>query len=364
MKSKFWGIRVAERDGAPQFVMLANANDSSSCRLFDARSGALFSYNTSRGGGPYHTAYGSIFRESQELVPPPGINTSELVAGLPRHHLLFLQAQAGIEASPALASDPPPSGRGMLAGTQELINDALGLDVAFDTRTAALRLSESPVLLNAANLLDRLYERIVRNWDRSECRSTQLWRSFAKTDIAAHNASPEKTLEKAIAEWAPAWFNQIPAASGLLIGVEEKHRNVDLGHFVAPGHLELIELKAGPHADTPLKAAFEIVGYGLLYCFARAHRVPLALPRENRVLDARRVDLNVLAPREVYAGYRLKWLGTSLDVGFQQFSRRRFTGALEMNFRFESFADDFQWPGTPEYELPQFLERRTPVAWQ
>jgi hypothetical protein len=190
-----------------------------------------------------------------------------------------------------------------------------------------------------------------------------LWRSFAKTDIAAHNVSPEKTLEKAIAEWAPGWFNQIPTASGLLIDVEEKHRNVDLGHFVAPGHLELIELKTGPRTDTPLRAAFEIAGYGLLYCFARAHRVQLALPRENRILDARRVDLKVLAPCEVYTGYRLQWLGTSLDAGFQQFSRRRFTGALEMNFCFESFPDDFQWPGTPEYKLPEILERRTPVEW-
>lgn len=363
MKSKYWGHRVAEREGKSQFVMLANANSSSSCRLFDARSGAVISYNTSR-GGTYDASYGGIFRECQELVPPPGVKTSELTAGLPRHHLVVLQKQVGIEASAVLVSDPAPVGRGMLAGTRELIDAALGLGVAFDTRTAALQLSESPVSLNAAILFDQMYERIVRNWDRSECRSTQLWRSFAKPDIAAHNASPEKMLEKAIVEWASDWFNQIPAASGLLIGVEEKHRNVDLGHFVTPGHLELIELKAGPHADTPLKAAFEIVGYGLLYCFARAHRLQLALPRENRVLDARRVDLKVLAPRAVYAAYRLKWLGTSLDAGFQQFSRRRFTGALEMNFRFESFPDDFQWPGTPEYELPKFLERRTPVAWQ
>src|SRR5438132_9558299 len=155
MKSKFWGVRVAERDAPTQFVMLANANDSSSCRLFEARSGALISYNTSRRGGTYDSAYSSVFRESQELRPPPGVKTSELVAGLPRHHLLFLQAQAGIEASPALASDTPPSGRGMLAGTRELIDAALDLDVQFDTRTAALRLSGSPVLLNAANLLER-----------------------------------------------------------------------------------------------------------------------------------------------------------------------------------------------------------------
>jgi hypothetical protein len=363
MRAKFWGHCVGGRDGSPQFVMLANANGSSSCRLFDARSGASISYNTSR-GGTYDAAYGSILRDCrQELVPPPGVKTSELVVCLPRHHLVFLQSQVGIQESPALSPILPVAPRGMLAGTRELINAALGLDVAFDTKTAAQRLSASPISLDATTLLDRMYECVVRNWDRSECRSTQLWRSFAKADIAAHNASPEKMLEKAIAEWARDWFNQIPAASGLLIHVEEKHMNVDLGHFVAPGHLELIELKAGPHADTPLKAAFEIIGYGLLYCFARAHRVQLALPRGNRVLDAKRVDLKVLAPREVYAGYHFKWLGASLDAGLKQVSKRRFIGTMEMNFRFESFPDDFQWPGTRAYELPKFLDRRGDVTW-
>lgn len=362
MTSKFWGYRIRGRDGSPQFVMLANANNSSSCRLFDARSGGLISYNTSR-GGTYDAAYGSIFRECRPLTPPPGIKTSELDLCMPRHHLVFLQAQVGIEESPVPSPVLPVAPRGMLAGTRELIDEALGLDVAFDAKTAALTLSEAPVSLDAAILLDRLYQRIVQNWDRSKCRSTQLWRSFAKANIAAHNASPEKTLEKAIAEWARDWFNQIPAASGLLIHVEERHVNVDLGHFLAPGHLELIELKAGPHADTPLKAAFEIVGYGLLYCFARAHQVQLELPKGNRVLDAKRVDLKVLGPREVYAGYHFKWLETSLAEGFKQFSKRRFGGALEMNFRFESFPGDFQWPGTPAYEISKFLERRTDVAW-
>ena len=86
MKSKFWGHRLKEREGTPQFVMLANANDSSSCRLFDGRSGALITYTTSR-GGTYGAAYGSIFRDCKGLLPPPDVKTSELVAGLPRHHL-------------------------------------------------------------------------------------------------------------------------------------------------------------------------------------------------------------------------------------------------------------------------------------
>jgi hypothetical protein len=258
---------------------------------------------------------------------------------------------------------PRPQGEECSREHRSSSTPLLGLGVAFDSKTAAQRLSESPILLDAAALLDRMYGCVVRNWDRSQCRSTQLWRSVANTDVATHNSSPEKTLEKAIVEWARVWFNQIPAASGLLTHVEEKHRNVDLGHFVAPGHLELIELKAGPHADTPLKAAFEIAGYGLLYCFARAHRGPLALPRGNRVLDAKRVDLKVLAPREVYAGYRLDWLEKSFNEGFRQFSARHFRGELELTFGFESFPEDFQWPGAQGYELPGFLERRTDVAW-
>ena len=251
----------------------------------------------------------------------------------------------------------------MLTGKRELITDALGLDIGFETKTAARRFSESPIWLHSAVLLEGLYERIVRNWDGSACPSTQLWRAAANSKMSANNVSPEKTLEKAIANSVSGWLNQIPAASGLLRGIEERLRNVDLGHFVEPGHLELIELKAGLRSDTPLKAAFEVVGCGLLYRFAREHRLPLALATENRILEARRVDLKVLAPREVYKGYCLKWLGTSLNAGFQGFSRRHCNFALEMNFRFEVFADDFQWPGSPEDSLPGFLKRRTPQVW-
>ena len=112
-----------------------------------------------------------------------------------------------------------------------------------------------------------------------------------------------------------------------------------------------------------MKAAFEIAGYGLLYCFARAHRCHLALPEAHRVLDAGRVDLKVLGPVEVYARYSLGWLGLSLASGFQQFCRRRFTG-FEMRFLFESFPADFRWPGTEDFRLPELLERRVPVAWK
>lgn len=252
---------------------------------------------------------------------------------------------------------------GMLHGIDSLINSAFGLKRAYDCKTSALILSANPIALDGAALLQTLYEQIVSNWDGSKCRSRQLWRSIPKTAIAARNTSPEKTLEKAIVNWVPGWFNQIPTASGLLTAVEEKHRNVDLGHFVAPGHLELIELKVGLNADTPLKAAFEMAGYALLYCFARAYRVPLSLQEENLILQAHRIDLKVLAPKEVYQGYSLKWLESSLDAGFREFSNRHFADALELHFSFESFSEDFKWPGTPDDKLHGFLERRSANVW-
>jgi hypothetical protein len=362
MKSKYWGYRAADAERSGQFVMLANANRSSSCRLFDAQSGARIAYETS-GRGTYDGAYASVLRACKELVPPPGVKTSDLQKGLPPDPLSFLQRQIGMYATPLPVTAPSPAKRGMLAGTQEIIDAALGLHVAFDTETAAKRLSESRLSLDAPRLLNQLYERVTNNWDGSPGRSKVLWRSCPMPYIKSDNDSPEKTLEKAIAESVPGWFNQIPTASGLLLGVEEKHRNVDLGHFLAPGHLELIELKVGRNADTPLKAAFELIGYGLLYCFARTHRGRLNLPKAGRVMDAQRVDLKVLAPLDVYAGYSLGWLGTSLDAGLHHLASRLFPGSLQMGFYFEFFPDGFRWPGTPAYELPAVLEGRKPVKW-
>jgi hypothetical protein len=46
----------------------------------------------------------------------------------------------------------------------------------------------------------------------------------------------------------------------LLRNCEEKHANVDLARQLTRGEYELIELKAGENADTPPRAAFEIIG--------------------------------------------------------------------------------------------------------
>jgi hypothetical protein len=80
---------------------------------------------------------------------------------------------------------------------------------------------------------------------------------------------------------------QIPAASGLLQECEERHMNVDLGGRCGPGWFELVELRIGPNADTPVWAAFEILRYGMLYCFARSNRSSLFLPKAHTLMGAR-----------------------------------------------------------------------------
>jgi hypothetical protein len=206
-------------------------------------------------------------------------------------------------------------------------------------------------------LLETLYRRIEANWDKSECRSRELWRWEVSAYISDQNTSIEKGLEKHIVNAVPGWVNQIPAASGLMKNCREEHVSVDLGRKFGPGEFELIELKAGPNADTPLRAAFEIIGYGLLYCFARLHVHALSLSKVSELLLAKAVHLKVLCPRDVYAGYSLGWLADALDAGLRSFSQQRFAGDLTMRFMFERFPETFSWPCSDD-DLRESLAHR------
>jgi len=172
----------------------------------------------------------------------------------------------------------------------------------------------------------------------------ELWRWAVRPQLIARNPSPEKTLERAIVKDTAEWVNQIPAASGLVANCDERHMNVDLARRCGPDWFEFVELKAGPFTDTPLWGAFEILRCGMLYCFARAHRSRLYLPKAQVLMKARQIDLKMLGPTEVYAGYSLAWLGESLDRVLREFSREKFAGGLTLRFRFEAFPEGFRWP--------------------
>ena len=364
--TKFWGFRRGRDGAADEFVFLANANGTSSCRRFDAQSGRLLGYTTSR-GLPYEQAYAGILQRSEQIQSPAGARTEDMKYGLPRHMLADLRRRAELpvtDVSQDATVLSPRSRGGMLSGLSRIINDALKLDdVEFGSKTAAVRLSSTSPSIDGRQLLRQLYERIQHNWDGCPGRSDEIWRWRPMMDRSAENTSLEKTLEKAIATWCSQWVNQIPTASGLLRDYEERLTNIDLGRKYGPSQYEFVELKFGENAGTPVGAAFQIVRYGLLYCFCRLNRSRLDLPRaSDELFAATRIDLKVLAPFTFYDPYRLEWLGDALDTGLRGFCNDRFGSALEMRFAFESFPGDFHWPGTEPRKLPGIMERRYVVG--
>lgn len=104
--------------------------------------------------------------------------------------------------------------------------------------------------IDVGALVGDMLAQIERNWQVSPRKlgrlrpSKENWRLEKRLFLASHNASPEKTLEKAIARQED-WYNQIPTASGLFNQHSDKLRNIDLVHQVAPAAYEFVELKVG-----------------------------------------------------------------------------------------------------------------------
>ncbi len=126
--------------------------------------------------------------------------------------------------------------------------------------------------LDVMGLLTDQRARIELNWELSprllegKRPSAENWRLERRPHLAAHNASPEKTLEKAIARQAH-WYNQIPTASGLYHHRRDKLRNIDLVRAHDDGSYTLVELKV--RSNSPLEATLELLIYVSLYEVAR-----------------------------------------------------------------------------------------------
>jgi hypothetical protein len=214
-------------------------------------------------------------------------------------------------------------------------------------RASALRLSAAPPAgFDARQLLEEAYARLVSNLERSprfarSGPSHENWRLTKELGDSPLNPSPEVTLERAIARATGLdWANQVPVASGLWDDVADKRRAVDLVWCSGEKSFELIELKV--KSDSPLRAAVEIVQYGLLYALARDRYSE----RERAIKDllqAKEMHLRVLAPRIYYASYNLGWLAHDLDAGLRAFAFDRFGGLL-VSFGFDAFPGDFCWP--------------------
>lgn len=185
---------------------------------------------------------------------------------------------------------------------------------------------------------------LEKNWAISPRRtyanpSDENWRFQKQLHISKKNTSQEKILEKEIAKIASEnWVNQVPTASGLWDRKSDKHRNIDLVHRLVPKQYEFIELKVA--SDNPLKAAMEILLYGILYILSRIH-YDTEQKQTKELLQAETIHLRILAPFEFYNEYNLGWLETTLNSGLKSFISNIDKVKCDMDFQFETFPEDF-----------------------
>jgi hypothetical protein len=185
--------------------------------------------------------------------------------------------------------------------------------------------------------------------------SQENWRFEKQLFISDHNTRRETTLEKAAARLLGSeWANQVPSASGLWDHKADGHRNVDLVERVADREYRLIELKvADKH---PLFAAMEVLGYGALYVLARRHYPDEALASKE-LLQAKKVQLVVLAPALFYMKARLRWLEDEIDRGLRTYMRAQPDLDFDLGFTYERFHPKFAWPCSDDKLLAGFAGR-------
>jgi hypothetical protein len=133
--------------------------------------------------------------------------------------------------------------------------------------------------------------------------------------------------------------------------------NIDLAHKTAAG-FEFIELKLKSNA--PYEAALQILRYASVYILYRLQPELGDRLKSREMIEARRVELEVLAPRAYYSNSDLDLpaLQTQLNQDVGGFAKR--SGAdLALSFRFTSFPSDFSYTAGMDCDaLRQAVSRR------
>ncbi len=201
----------------------------------------------------------------------------------------------------------------LFGGVDERAADLLQV-ASIKHRSAIQRLSRTPPApFDGAGLVRGLFEVVAEKWLQcvealAGVPSRENWRWFdPKCDHAAHNSSPEVTLERALVSAARSqgrddWSNQVPIASGMIAGGGDRRRAIDLVHRRGPDAFDFVELKV--RSDNPLYAAVEVLKYGFVWLLSREHRALLGY-RGKAVVEASDVRLSVLAPHSYYDGLTL-----------------------------------------------------------
>jgi hypothetical protein len=218
----------------------------------------------------------------------------------------------------------------ILNGVEPIINRRLlGAEVgsaSYRHLKSASEFGNSAQAIDAEKLLSELLAQINRNLDGASRRSmsNQNWRQEVKPDISPKNESKEVLLERNFAQRIPTnekphcWWNQMPVASGLVGPNADRRRAIDLVHRDIKSEVfDFVELKIA--SDSPLYALMEIVLYGLIYLASR--KAPDFLSETSKrslVLQAKKINLRVLAPKAYFAGYQFFSFQQHLNAGFEK----------------------------------------------
>jgi hypothetical protein len=213
-------------------------------------------------------------------------------------------------------------------------------------------------------LFFRIFESIRANWFRF--RETERWPSAANwvlrvapTFTYEPTQHFEKQLQKQIAICLEnqGWGNDVPTASGL-VDSEGRHINVDLAHRIDDG-FELVELKLD--ADDPYKAACQIARYGAIHMLYRLDPDLKMRFRQNEMIRAKRIVLEVLAPFRYYSysDVDLPTLERQLSAQVSAFAASHCSG-LDLSFRFRAFPQTFVFkPGMDCGSIRDAVQGRT-----
>lgn len=239
--------------------------------------------------------------------------------------------------------------RDILDRTKAIIVDALGLASVrhLDQKTACRNITPPPEeKLWGERLIRNIYEQISQS-GATPTNSRENWRLVRQTSISKKNKGKEVLLEKAIAVLCEGgvldgWFNQVPVASGLITN-RNRRTAIDLVKILDSNAFEFIELKW--NANNPVYAAFEILGYGLIYLYSRCNAEAFHYDKDKiKLFTADAVSLHVLAPYPFYSRFELTWLEHGLAHGIAVLADDLTDDALSMDLQFYTFAEDFKLP--------------------
>ena len=192
--------------------------------------------------------------------------------------------------------------------------------------------------------IGEIYDRMEANCPNPWSTSQKLWELRRASNIALHNTSPERMIEKAVSMLAarghmPGWFNQCPTASGIGDSSRNRRSDVDLVHWSeSDGQARLVELKW--MSDEPLDALKKILCYGAAFVFCQIHR--RKLPLQGRpLMDARHVSLEVVAPACYYRGHDLRDHITRMRNSLDKFNVASKVSGLSMSLNALAFPKEF-----------------------